>query len=356
MCIKPKFYTHICQDDSSDPHSFAIGGDFFYNSPEKCKAKGGKEEFMPNHSIAVIGAGPIGTIMAAYLARNRENVYLIDIKEELISAVEKNGITVTGVGDNFTARVKGTGYSVASLSQFNANLIFVSVKSNFTASLLKELKPVFKPGQKIVLIQNGIDNEDRAAEQLSKDDVLRFVINYAGMIEKPGVMKMSFFNPPNYIGVISQKNEALAKKVADFITEAGLETHFAPDIKKHEWKKTILNASLMPVCATTDTTMKEAMEGEETRFLCEQILQECIQVAEKVGYEFGEDFFEKGVSYLSSAGDHKPSTSMDLEAGNPIEYVFQPIIDYGKKTGTPTPFLESLTKVMRTLEKKKRKS
>ena len=311
---------------------------------------------MPNHNIAVIGAGPIGSIMAAYLARNKENVYLIDIKKELISAVEKNGIAVSGMEDNFTAHVKGTGYSVASMNQYKVDLIFVSVKSNFTDSLLKEIKPVFRPGQKIVLIQNGIDNEDRAAEQLSKDDILRFVINYAGMIEKPGFMKLSFFNPPNYIGAISPKNEALAKEIADFITEAGLETHFAPDIKKHEWKKTILNASLMPVCATTDTTMKEAMDGEETRFLCEQILQECIQVAKKVGYEFGEDFFEKGVSYLSSAGDHKPSTSMDLEAGNPIEYVFQPIIDYGKKTGTPTPYLESLTKVMRTLEKKKRKS
>jgi 2-dehydropantoate 2-reductase len=333
-----------------------MGGDFFYNSPAKCEAEGGKEESMPNHNIAVIGAGPIGSIMAAYLARNKENVYLLDIKKDLISAVEKNGITVTGVGNNFTARVKGTGYSTASLSQHNADLIFVAVKSNFTDSLLKEIKTLFKPGQKIVLLQNGIDNEDRAAEQLSQDDILRFVINYAGMIEKPGVMKIAFFNPPNYIGVISPKNESLAKEIADFITEAGLETHFSPDIKKHEWKKTILNASLMPVCATTDTTMKEAMDGEETRFLCEQILQECIQVAKKVGYTFGEDFFEKGVSYLSNAGDHKPSTSMDLEAGNPIEYVFQPIINYGKKTGTPTPYLESLTKVMRTLEKKKRKS
>jgi ketopantoate reductase len=74
-----------------------------------------------------------------------------------------------------------------------------------------------------------------------------------------------------------------------------------------------------------------------------------------VGYEFGEDFFEKGVSYLSNAGDHKPSTSIDLEAGNPIEYVFQPIIDYGKKKGIPTPYLESLTKVMRSMEQKRKK-
>ena len=111
----------------------------------------------------------------------------------------------------------------------------------------------------------------------------------------------------------------------------------------------------MPVCATTGQTMKEAMEFDESRFLCEQILKESIQVARKVGHEYGDNFFEDCLSYLSEAGHHKPSTSLDLEAGNPVEYIFQPIIDYGKKTGSPTPVLESLTKVLRTLEHQKGK-
>jgi ketopantoate reductase len=112
----------------------------------------------------------------------------------------------------------------------------------------------------------------------------------------------------------------------------------------------------MPVCATTGLTMKEAMEREETRFLTEQILQESIQVAKKLGYEFEDDFVKKGLAYLSGAGHHKPSMSLDLEAGNPIEYVYQPIIDYGKEIDSPTPYLESLTKVVWALEKEKRKS
>jgi ketopantoate reductase len=98
--------------------------------------------------------------------------------------------------------------------------------------------------------------------------------------------------------------------------------------------------------------MKEAMCLEETRFLCEQILAESIDVAQKAGYDYGEDFFETAMGYLTKAGHHKPSTSLDMEAGNPIEYIFQPIIDYGKRMDVPTPFLESLTKVMRTLEHK----
>jgi len=311
---------------------------------------------MPKHNIAIIGAGPVGSIMAAHLARNQENIFLVDIKEELISAIEKNGITVRGKAGEFNARVKGTGYFTASLSRFHPDLIFIVVKTNYLDPLLEEIKMIYKPGQKILVVQNGIDNEDRVAEKFGPDTVMRFVINYAGMMMESGVVKMSFFHPPNYIGVLSPENEALANEIAGIITEAGLETHYVPDIKKYEWKKTILNAALMPVCATTGLTMKEAMEFEETRFLTEQILLECIQVAKKLGYEYEEDFVEKGLAYLTGAGHHKPSMSLDLEAGNPVEYVYQPIIDYGKEIGSPTPYLEALTRVVRTLESQKRKS
>jgi 2-dehydropantoate 2-reductase len=310
---------------------------------------------MAKHKIGIIGAGPVGSIMAAYLAQIGEKIFLVDLKEELISAVEKNGITITGKDTEFTTRVHGTSNVTASLSRFDPDLIFITVKSNYLDPLLEEIKMIYKPGQKMLVIQNGIDNEDIIAEKFGPDAVMRFVINYAGMIVEPGVIKLSFFHPPNYLGVVSRNNEALGKEISGFLTQAGLETQFVQDIKKFEWKKTILNAALMPVCATTGLTMKEAMATEETRYLCEQILNECIEVAKKVGYEYGDDFFENSLAYLSGAGHHKPSTSLDLEAGNPIEYIFQPIIDYGKKMGTPTPFLESLTKVMQTLESQIRK-
>jgi len=310
---------------------------------------------MAKHKIGIIGAGPVGSIMAAYLAQNGETVFLVDIKEDLISAVEKDGITILGRDTEFMTRVHGTGNFTASLGRFDPDLIFIAVKANYLDPLLEEINMIYKPGQKMLLIQNGIDNEDKIAEKFGPDAVMRFVINYAGMIIKPGVIKLSFFHPPNYLGVLSRNNEALGKEIAELLTAAGLETQFVKDIKKYEWKKTILNAALMPVCATTGLTMKEAMTTGETRYLCEQILNECIQVAKKVGYEYGDDFFESSLDYLSGAGHHKPSTSLDLEAGNPIEYIFQPIIDYGKKVGTPTPFLESLTKVMQTLESQIRK-
>ncbi len=310
---------------------------------------------MAKHKIGIIGAGPVGGIMAAFLAQNGEDIFLVDIREDLISAVEKNGLTIIDKETELKTRVHGTGNFTASLARFDPDLIFIAVKANYLDPLLEEIQIIYKPGQKMLVIQNGIDNEDIVAEKFGADAVMRFVINYAGMIIEPGIIKLSFFHPPNYLGVLSPSNENLGKDIAGILTDAGLRTDFVDDIKRYEWKKTILNAALMPVCATTGLTMKEAMTTGETRFLCEQILNESIQVAKKVGYEYGDDFFENSLTYLSGAGHHKPSTSLDLEAGNPIEYIFQPIIDYGKKLGTPTPFLESLTKVMQTLENQIRK-
>ena len=311
---------------------------------------------MQKYNIAIIGAGPVGSILAAYLARNGEQVSLVDTKEELIKAIRQDGITLIEKENSFKVLVKNALQTTAGLSSLNIDLFFISVKYNYMDALLDEIKPIFKPGQKIIIVQNGIDNEELVAEKLSKTDVLRFVINYAGMHEKPGTVKMSFFNPPNYLGIIDSKNEEKAQSIAKMLSDAGLETVYTPEIKKHGWKKTILNASLMPVCATTGLTMKEAMSQEDTRWLCEQILIESIQVAALLGFTYGENFFQNCVQYLSKAGHHKPSTSLDLEAGNPIEYIFQPIIDYGKKVGSPTPVLESLTRVMRTMEKQKRNS
>lgn len=311
---------------------------------------------MPKYNIAIIGAGPVGCIMAAYLARNGEHVSLVDTKEELIFAIRQNGITLNEKENSFNVQVKNALKSTAELSRFDIDLFFISVKFNYMDALLEEIKPIFKQEQKIIVVQNGIDNEELVAEKLSKNDVLRFVINYAGMYEKPGTVKMSFFNPPNYIGAIDSANEEKAQDIAKMLSDAGLGTDYTSEIKKFEWKKTILNAALMPVCATTGLTMKEAMSQEDTRWLCEQILIESIQVAAQLGFSYGENFFEKCVAYLSNTGHHKPSTSLDLEAGNPIEYIFQPIIDYGKKVGPSTPVLESLTRIMKALETQKRKT
>jgi 2-dehydropantoate 2-reductase len=303
--------------------------------------------------IAVIGAGPVGTITAAFLARAGTSVFLTDVRLDRIQAVRERGLRVEGKADHFTVRPAAAETSKADLPAFRPDWVFLSVKSFSLTSVLDELTGLIDPGAKILILQNGLDNEEAAAQRLGRDRVFRAVINFAGMLREPGVVHVSFFNPPNYVGALTPDGAPVARRLAEVLTLAGMETRSVPDIKRYEWIKTILAAALMPVCGPTGLTMKEARDLPETRSLCERILRESIAVASRLGYDFGAGFFSECLDYLANTDNHKPSSSVDLEAGLPVEYVFQPIIDWGRTVQSPTPCLETLTLVMRALEKRR---
>jgi 2-dehydropantoate 2-reductase len=214
------------------------------------------------------------------------------------------------------------------------------------------LKQVAKPGMTFVALQNGLDNEDLIADVFGKENTLRIVVNYAGNLIDNGKVRMSFFNAPNYIGMIDPAAEKKAKTLAEVITAADLETAFTSDIKKYEWEKIILNAALSPVCALTRRTMKQMMEFEDTRGLAEAVLREGIEVAEANGIYFESGFLEHCMGYLDKAGHHRTSMHVDIEKKNPTEigFINDKIAKYGKAKGIPTPYNSTIVSLIRGSE------
>lgn len=303
--------------------------------------------------VAVIGAGPVGSLAAAHLARSGRVLYLSDLRRDRIDAVRERGLRVQSRDGGFNVHPAVVEVSQSGLSAFRPDAVFLCVKSFSLPALLDDLTGRIGPQAEILVMQNGLDNEDAVADKFGRERVFRMVIHFAGRLISPGVVQMSFFNPPNYIGGLSPGSRPAAERLAAVFTESGLATSAAPDIKRCEWIKAILSAALMPVCGPTGMTMKEALELPETRALCERILQESIAVAAGRGFLFEEGFFSECVGYLEKADSHKPSLSVDLEAGLPVEYVFQPIIDAGRAGRIPTPCLETLTMLLRAMEKRR---
>jgi 2-dehydropantoate 2-reductase len=163
---------------------------------------------------------------------------------------------------------------------------------------------------------------------------------------------MSFFNAPNYIGMIDPSSEKKAKELAEIITSADLETEFTSEIKKYEWEKIILNAALSPVCALTRRTMKQMMEFDNTRNLAESILREGIEVAAANGIHFQPDFLNFCMNYLDKAGHHRTSMHVDIEKKSPTEigFINDKIVKYGKAKGIPTPINSTIVSLIRGSE------
>jgi 2-dehydropantoate 2-reductase len=164
---------------------------------------------------------------------------------------------------------------------------------------------------------------------------------------------MTFFNKPNYIGVQEPSQQQLAQNIAEMLTEAGLETAIAGDIRKQVWEKVILNAALSPLCALTRLTMKAAMDFPPTFAIVVETLKEGIAVARADGYEFGADFLDFCIAYLRKAGHHKPSMLCDIEASRPteIDYLSGAIVEYANKHSVSTPVNTTIAELVRGLEK-----
>ncbi|MFH1230465.1 MAG: 2-dehydropantoate 2-reductase [Planctomycetota bacterium] len=302
--------------------------------------------------IAIIGAGPIGCILGAYLARTKHQVVLVDILKPRLETIKKIGITVSGVV-NFQTTIHDVTNRISNLKKFNPDYIFIAVKTSVLTSILRQVKLVMPKHAMVISFQNGLDVEHEISNVLGKNKVLRAVINYAGNLMVEGQIMMSFFNAPNYIGALSTESKPVAEKLVHILTTAGLTTKFVPDIRKYTWEKTILNASLAPVCALTRLTMKDAMELPETNKLVQNILKESIEVAKANGYDPGRKFFNNGLTYLQKAGPHKPSMLIDIESSNSteIEFLNQKISDYGKMKKITTPYNDTLTQLIKGLEK-----
>jgi 2-dehydropantoate 2-reductase len=302
------------------------------------------------HRFCVVGIGPTGGTMAAYLANAGHPVVVVDKLKSHVDAVKEHGLTITGFREmeaHFTP--EDVCYSIDDLIHKPVDIVFVATKASVMAGVMPQLQGVLKPGTTVISLQNGMDTEAILAKTFGAENVMRVVVNYAGFLVEDGKIQYSFFNPPNYIGVIDPSKQAAAEEIAKILTEAELDTKFAHDIRKRVWVKVILNCGLSAICAITRKTMKQMMDCEATRKLVEDVLREATDVARASGVDLPENFFDTAIDYLSRAGHHRTSMHIDIIRENPaeIDFINGKVVEYGRKKNLATPFNRAIVSLIK---------
>ena len=120
------------------------------------------------------------------------------------------------------------------------------------------------------------------------------------------------------------------------------------------WEKTILNASLSPLCAISKLTMREAMGIADTIEIVEQTIIEAVEVAQKEDIRFGDNFVKLCLRYLKKGGDHFPSLAVDFlnKRETEIDYFNGKIVEYGRKHYVRTPLNLTFTNLIKAASSK----
>ncbi len=306
----------------------------------------------------VIGIGPVGSILCAHLLKAGADVTLVDILESRLSSIREKGLKVSDSTNQITGEFvtfPQKFFSSVREVEENPDFIFICTKTYGLEELVRDISDSF-PSSKVIVFQNGLDNEEYVSEFFGKENVFRCINNYAGIMTSDSEVEVTFFNRPNYIGAMDKKNIQLAEKLAESLTQAGIETKYTDDIKKPEWDKALLNACLAPVSAVTGLTMKDVMDSDPLREMVGNLLEEGINVAKEVGIGFPDNFFEFCMSYLKKGGYHKPSMLVDLESGRDTEVDFLngKIVEYGMRLSVPIHYNRLITALVKGMEQKRK--
>jgi 2-dehydropantoate 2-reductase len=304
-------------------------------------------------SFAVVGAGPVGCIVAGFLARGGYEVTLCDVIPDLLSPALDRGIILEGA-ENLKQKVKRTCANVDELADLNPDVIFITVKANALPLIASAIESFHREGLAIVSWQNGIDTELELAKILGKNDVMRAVVNYGCALVGPAHVRIPFHHPPHYIQELDPKSRDAAMVIAQVLSKCELTTEHTDNIISMVWRKSVMNACMNPVCAVTGLTMSRAMNDPIIFRVVDALVKECIRVARANEISLGWDFYAYAMQYMGSAGDHKPSMLMDIEANRrtEIDYINGKFVDYGKRTGTETPYNHTLRALVKGLESK----
>jgi 2-dehydropantoate 2-reductase len=285
--------------------------------------------------VGIVGLGPVGTILGAYLVRSGVKVYGVEAVPERARQVNKDGFFVRG----FAQLQESPEHCYTNLKELakvkELKAIFICTKTWAIDKVMRDFADLEWPDDmRIAAFMNGIGPEDALGAYVPKEHVCRGVVNYAGNLSREGWVTMNWFHPPNLIGPATDRESQWSPEMENLLSEAGLTTDHVGhhDMKKAAFLKTVLNSALNALCAAHGLTMADAMRLRHTRANARKLLKEGLTVAGLVGYNYGEDALDRCLEYLEAGGAHYPSMWFDLKYKRPteIEYINGKIVKIGK--------------------------
>ena len=298
--------------------------------------------------ICIIGCGAVGSLFAAHLAKAGEaEVWAYDLWKEHTEAINRDGLRLSGAAD-FTARLNATS-NPRELPRCDYGI--VATKAIHTRDAIRQVTHIFDDNSAVCSVQNGVGNEELIAECVKY--VIRGTTFPAGHPIAPGHIGYDI-KGDTWIGPFEPTSTSMKKveELAAMVTRAGMNVIALPDARGAQWTKLIFNAATNPVGALTLLHHGAAARFKPSADLFNDLIAEGEAVAKSLGIELHGDPRQLVKKGADAPGKHRASMLQDVIAKRKTEVDFMngAIVNWGEKTGVPTPLNRVLWQLIKGLE------
>ena len=316
----------------------------------------GKELYLNQMKIAIIGTGGVGGYFGGKLAGTGSEVSFL-ARGEHLAALRKDGLSVNSYLGNFLIKPVMATDRFADLGK--SDLIILGVKAWQIKEIVSELKVIMKPDSIILPLQNGILAAEELSGHINKSHIIGGLCRIMSRIASPGIIEHFGITPTIVFGEFDGTVSERTGKIKQIFDHAGIICRVSQDIESELWKKFIA-ICVSGLLAVTKSTYGEIREMNETRQLMIGLMEEIYTLSQKIGIKIEPDFIKNSVSFIDSAVPYDSTSSLtrDVLEGKPseIEYQNGTVVRLGKQYGVPTPINEFIYHCLLPMERRARKN
>ena len=305
---------------------------------------------LDNPVVVVAGAGAIGGMFGGLLAEGGLDVTLVDVWQEHIDTINRDGINIVGFGGDRYIKVK----AVTDAKKVDrADVVFFQSKATANKQVAQSVKHLFKGETIGISFQNGLGSEWELGEILGLDNMLMGLTAQSALLQGPGVVQ-AFADLPSYIGEINGGPSERAKRLAAAFSKAGLQVHASETILREKWAKLLVNIAFAGTSGTTGLTLGGVIQQPELAAVARQAMEEAALVAAAKGVQLDPaarvSLFDSIMN--GAAQNNKASVLADLKAGRrtEVDYIYGTAIRYADENGIPVPTMKALAALIKGQE------
>lgn len=287
--------------------------------------------------IAVVGAGGIGGVYGAALAKAGADVTFI-ARGAHLAAMKAKGLRVESqLGDKHLVPTQATDDP---RTVGPVDVVLFCVKLWDVESAGHQIKPLVGPATAVIPLQNGIDAPERLVPILGAAAVMGGVANVSATIAAPGTIRQTGTVQRMVFGELAGGRSARAQALAALCTTAGIDGVASDNILVDLWMKFILLASNASVMALARLPIGKLRTDPEIAGLFTAAYEEVARVGRARGVPLPADAVDRVQNFNRTAPPElMPSMAVDLLRGNRIElpWLSGKVAELGRALGVPTP-------------------
>jgi len=303
-------------------------------------------------TIAVIGAGGVGCLLAGMLARRGVDVRML-ARGAALAAIRERGIRVRAHDGEYTVPIDRVSDEVSALG--TADLVIVTVKTWQLAELGPRLTPLVGAEALLLPLQNGVEASEQLAAAMGEERVIGGVARVISWIERAGEVR-SMIPPGLTIGARSAGQRYATEACAAALRAAGIEVVVAEDIELERWRKFLFIAPYSAVGAVTRLPLGVVRQPPH-RARIEAAMREVVAVAAARGVTLPHDAVAVTLAWYDSLpSDATASMHRDIVAGRTSELyeLIGAVVRLGAAAQIATPVSAELFAELEPLERRAR--